>query len=220
MASVSDLNGIQVENVKFPEQIKPPASAKTLFLGGAGVRELEVEGNSVKFTAIGVYLEKDALPLLAGKWKGKSAAELMDSDEFFRDIVTGPFEKFTNVTMIRPLTGQQYAEKVAENCEAAWKSMGMYTEEGAEAIKKFIDAFKSETFPAGSSILFTHLPPNTLSISFSKDGSIPEQKEGMATIESKLLSESVLASIICKDGVSPAARLSLATRFSQFSNNI
>ena len=126
MASVSDLNGIQVENVKFPEQIKPPASAKTLFLGGAGqipppcaiecvffffffayvflflflvrmcfwkncigVRELEVGGNSVKFTAIGVYLEKDALPLLAGKWKGKSAAELMDSDEFFRDIVTG-----------------------------------------------------------------------------------------------------------------------------------
>lgn len=79
--------------------------------------------------------------------------------------ISGPFEKFTNVTMILPLTGQQYAEKVAENCEAAWKSRGMYTEEGAEAIKKFIDAFKNETFPAGSSILFTHLPPNTLSVS-------------------------------------------------------
>lgn len=59
-----------------------------------------------------------------------------------------------------------------------------------------------------------------MQISFSKDGSIPEQKEGMATIESKLLSESVLASIICKDGVSPAARHSLATRFSQLSNNV
>ncbi|XP_022133567.1 chalcone--flavonone isomerase [Momordica charantia] len=213
MAPVADLGGVQVENVPFPPQIKPPASAKTLFLGGAGVRALEIGGNSVKFTAIGVYLEEDAVAPLAGKWSGKSAEELMDSVEFFRDVVTGPFEKFTNVTLILPLTGEQYAEKVAENCAAAWKSMGIYTDEGAEAIQKFIDAFKNETFPPGSSILFTHLPPNSLSISFSKDGSIPEK--GRATIENKLLSESVLESIIGKNGVSPAARLSLATRFSQ-----
>lgn len=77
---------------------------------------------------------------------------------------SGPFEKFTNITLILPLTGQQYAEKVAENCAAAWKSMGIYTDEGAEAIQKFIDAFKDETFPPGSSILFTHLP-NALSVS-------------------------------------------------------
>ncbi|KAG6585920.1 Chalcone--flavonone isomerase, partial [Cucurbita argyrosperma subsp. sororia] len=130
----------------------PPGSAKTLSSAvqvrfhrraRLRVRELEVEGNSVKFTAIGVYLEKDAFPLLAG-----------------------PFEKFTNVTMIRPLTGQQYAEKVAERTvKQLGNPWGMYTEEGAEAIKKFIDAFKNETFPAGSSILFTHLPPNTLSVS-------------------------------------------------------
>lgn len=78
---------------------------------------------------------------------------------------SGSFEKFTNVTLILPLTGKQYAEKVAENCAAAWKSMGIYTDEGAEAIQKFIDVFKNEHFPPGSSILFTHLPPNTLSVS-------------------------------------------------------
>lgn len=43
----------------------------------------------MKFTAIGVYLEDEAVPLLAVKWKGKSALELTDSVEFFRDIVTG-----------------------------------------------------------------------------------------------------------------------------------
>lgn len=36
MAPVTDLGGLQVENVKFPAKIKPPASANTLFLGGAG----------------------------------------------------------------------------------------------------------------------------------------------------------------------------------------
>lgn len=43
----------------------------------------------MKFTAIGIYLEDKAVPSLAGKWSGKSAAELMDSVEFFRDVVTG-----------------------------------------------------------------------------------------------------------------------------------
>lgn len=50
---------------------------------------MEIGGNSVKFTAIGVYLEEDAVAPLAGKWSGKSAEELMDSVEFFRDVVTG-----------------------------------------------------------------------------------------------------------------------------------
>lgn len=43
----------------------------------------------MKFTAIGVYLEDEAVPLLAVKWEGKSGKDLVDSIEFFRDIVTG-----------------------------------------------------------------------------------------------------------------------------------
>lgn len=55
----------------------------------AGVRGLEIQGKFVKFTAIGVYLEDNAVPSLAVKWRGKSAEELTESVEFFRDIVTG-----------------------------------------------------------------------------------------------------------------------------------
>ncbi len=50
---------------------------------------MEIQGKFVKFTAIGVYLEDTAVPSLAVKWKGKSAEELTESVEFFRDIVTG-----------------------------------------------------------------------------------------------------------------------------------
>ncbi|KAK4776778.1 hypothetical protein SAY86_005466 [Trapa natans] len=204
---------MQVELFTFPASVKPPGSAHTLFLGGAGVRGLEIEGKFIKFTAIGVYLEEAALPCLAGKWKDKAAEELKDSTEFFRDIVTGPYEKFTQVTMLLPLTGAQYSEKVTENCVAFWKSVGTYTEAQAKAVEQFIQVFKEETFPPGASILFTHSPAGSLTIAFSKEGKIPE--DGKVVIENKQLSEAILESIIGKHGVSPHAKESLATRISE-----
>lgn len=207
------ITGIQIEATSFPPTVKPPGSDNTLFLGGAGVRGLEIQGNFVKFTAIGVYLEDKAVPELAVKWKGKTAEELTESVQFFREIVTGPFEKFTQVTTILPLTGQQYSEKVSENCVAIWKKLGIYSDAEAKAIEKFIEVFKDQTFPPGASILFTQSPNGSLTIAFSKDGSIPEV--GDAVIENKLLSEAVLESIIGKQGVSPGARQSVAARLSE-----
>ncbi|KAK6138498.1 hypothetical protein DH2020_027759 [Rehmannia glutinosa] len=151
---------VQVESCVFPAAVKPPGSAKTFFLAGAGVRGMEILGKFVKFTAIGVYLEDNAVPSLAVNWKSKSAEELTDSVEFFSEIVTGKyafqdwsFEKFTRVTMILPLTGQQYSEKVAENCVAYSKAVGKYTDAESEAITKFLQVFKHENFPHRASIL-------------------------------------------------------------------
>ncbi|CAL5343681.1 unnamed protein product [Camellia sinensis] len=214
---------VQIESHVFPPTVKPPGTSKPFFLGGAGERGLEIQGKFIKFTAIGVYLEDSAIPSLAVKWKGKTAEELTDSVDFFRDIVSGlpyayirssgPFEKFTQVTMILPLTGQQYSEKVTENCVAYWKAVGTYTDAEAKAIEKFIEVFKDETFPPGGSILFTQSPLGSLTIAFSKDGSLPET--GTVVIENKQLSEAVLESIIGKHGVSPAAKKSLAARMSE-----
>ncbi|WCJ19382.1 Chalcone-flavanone isomerase family protein [Euphorbia peplus] len=213
MASAITTTPIELDNVSFSPAVKPPASKNTLFLAGAGVRGMEIEGKFVKFTAIGVYLEEEAVPLLTVKWKGKNVDELTDSVEFFREIVTGPFEKFVRVTMILPLSGQQYSEKVTENCVAIWKSMGIYSEAEAKAIDKFLDMFKDEKFPPGSSILFTLLPNGSLAITFWKEGPMPEAENGV--IENKLLAEAVLESIIGKQGVSPAARRSIASRFAE-----
>ncbi|XP_050120609.1 uncharacterized protein LOC126597754 isoform X7 [Malus sylvestris] len=216
MAPTPSLAGLQVETTAFPPSAKPPGSSNTLFLGGAGVRGLEIQGNFVKFTAIGVYLEENAVPLLAVKWKGKTAEELTGSVEFFRDIVTGPFEKFIQVTTILPLTGQQYSDKVSENCVAFWKSIGIYTDAEGKAIEKFLEVFKDQNFPPGASILFTQSPKGSLTISFSRDASVPEAAN--TVIENKLLSEAVLESIVGKHGVSPAAKQSLAERLSKLLN--
>ncbi|XP_058109879.1 chalcone--flavanone isomerase-like [Magnolia sinica] len=213
MGSSPILAPVQIESVVFPPTVKPPGSSKTLFLGGAGCRGVEIQGKFIKVTAIGVYLEDDAVPLLAVKWKGKTAQELTDSLEFFRDIVTGPFEKFTRVTMILPLTGQQYSEKVAENCVAIWKAVGSFTDAEAIAVEKFKEAFHDQTFPPGASILFTLSRSGSLTIGFSKDSSVPEQ--GNAVIENRQLMEAVIESIIGQHGVSPEAKQCLATRVSE-----
>ncbi|AQK61966.1 chalcone flavanone isomerase3 [Zea mays] len=180
---------VVVDGVVFPPAARPPGSAGSHFLGGAGVRGLEIGGNFVKFTAIGVYLEDAAVPALARKWAGKTAGELASDAAFFRDVVTGGFEKFARVTMIRPLTGEQYAGKVAENCVAYWKAAGLYTDAEGVAVEKFKQ------------------------VAFSRDSSVPVA--GGVAIDNKLLCEAVLESIIGEHGVSPAAKLSLAARVSE-----
>nr|BAJ17665.1 chalcone isomerase [Gynura bicolor] len=203
---------LNVESILFPASVKPPGTSNILFLAGAGVRGLEINGNFVKFTGIGIYLEDKAIPSLSVKWKGKTAEELIDSVEFFRDIVTGPFEKFTQVTMILPLTGKQYSEKVSEMCILGWKEQGTYTDADATTLDKFLEVFKDENFPSGSSICFTTSAVGSLTISFSKDGMIPETAN--VVLENEKLGQAVIESVIGKHGVSPAAKQSLASRLS------
>ncbi|KAL9992842.1 putative chalcone isomerase [Helianthus debilis subsp. tardiflorus] len=103
MAKPNSTTSLQVESIIFPPSAKPPGATNTLFLGGAGVRGLDIDGNFVKFSGIGVYLEYKAISSLAVKWKGKSVEELTDSVEFYRDIVTGKPETpfFINVNLIK-----------------------------------------------------------------------------------------------------------------------
>ncbi|XP_010495213.1 PREDICTED: chalcone--flavonone isomerase-like [Camelina sativa] len=188
---------LQIDSVTFAPAISSPASHNTLFLGGAGVRGLDMHGKFVIFTVTGLYLEANAVQSLSVKWKGKSTKELTGSVPFFRDIVTGEFEKFIKVTMKRPLTGKEYSMKVAKNCVMIWKSLGIYTQSEAKALKRFLKIFKYQTFPPGASILFALSPKGSLTIAFSKDDTIP--KAGQAVVKNKLLAEAVLESIIGKE---------------------
>lgn len=79
-------------------------------------------------------------------------------------FVIGPFEKFIRVTMKLPLTGPEYSEKVAKNCVAIWKSLGIYTESEAKAIKRFLEIFKDQNFPPGASLFFALSPNGSLTV--------------------------------------------------------
>ncbi|KAM7271197.1 hypothetical protein ACFE04_030411 [Oxalis oulophora] len=160
---------LTIETTTFPASVKPPGSNKTHFLAGGGIRGMEIKGNFVLFTSISVYMEDEAVASLSAKWKGKTAQEMIDSVEFSRDIVDGPFEKCTQVTMILPLNGLIYENKVSENClencVELWKSLGIYTDAEAKAIEEFIQVFNDKYCPPGSSILFTQSPQGSLTVS-------------------------------------------------------
>ncbi|CAL4919798.1 unnamed protein product [Urochloa decumbens] len=211
MAAVSE---VVVEGVVFPPVVCPPGSGRPHFLAGAGVRGLDIDGNFIKFTATGVYLEEGvAVPALAKKWAGKSADELASDVAFFRDIFTGDFGKFTRVTLIRPLTGEEFSNKVSENCVKYLKATGAYTDAEVAAVEKFKAVYKPRMLPPGASNLFTHSPAGVLTVTFSEDSSVPES--GGVAIDNKPLCEALLESIIGKNGVSPAAKLSIAARMSE-----
>uniref|UniRef100_A0A0D6QY23 Chalcone-flavonone isomerase family protein n=1 Tax=Araucaria cunninghamii TaxID=56994 RepID=A0A0D6QY23_ARACU len=213
MTVYSGVSGMEVEGVAFSPAVKPVGSNKELVLAGAGVRGLNIDGKFIVFTTIGIYIEEAVVPHLALAWKDKKVEELENAVDFFMDIVTCPYVKFTRVTLVLPLSGFQYSEKVSEGCKAAWEAVGIYGEAEAKAIEQFKGVFKDQNFPPGSSILFTHSPAG-LVIAFSKDScSIPEKAAAM--IENRVLAQGILASIIGKNGVSPAAKASIAERVSK-----
>ncbi|GJT65260.1 chalcone isomerase [Tanacetum coccineum] len=141
--------GIQLESVFMPSSIKPPSATKTLFLIGAGVRHLEMEGNIVKVTAIGLYLEEKAVESLAIKWKCKTDVELMDSDEFYNDITNGCFEKLVQVSMLVPLTGKHFSETTSQKMVMLWNEDGTYDDVDAATIDKYLEVFKDENLKPG-----------------------------------------------------------------------
>ncbi|CAN7095060.1 unnamed protein product [Brassica rapa subsp. narinosa] len=236
------VTNLQVDSVNFPPSVISPASSNRLFLAGAGVQGLDIQGEFVISTVIGVYLDPNALEGLPFCGTTEELAEFVP---FFRQIVTGPFEKFIKVTMKLPLTGQQYSEKVTENCEAIWESLGInaYSDSHicedcdpppsaklrfnkitktfgpyrhysrGHAVVRFLEIFKHKKFPPGASILFAISPKGSLTVAFSSDDGIP--KRGNTAIENKFLAEAILESIIGKNGVSPGARLSVAERLAQ-----
>nr|QDF63014.1 chalcone isomerase [Cibotium barometz] len=203
-----DFDGLEVEGVAFAPSIVAPGSSKPLILGGAGDRGLEINGNFIKFTAIGIYVEEGVIPHLCPKLGGKTVAELCEKELLFEELLSAPFEKFVRVVFLVPLSGPQYSEKVLERIGA----QALYTKLQDEHKQQFLEIFKAENFPPRSSVLFS-FSKEGLKVAFTKGNNIPEKP--VAVIKDETFAEAVLATIIWKEGVSPGAKVSLAERLSK-----
>nr|QDF63016.1 chalcone isomerase [Dicksonia antarctica] len=206
---VHDFEALEVEGVPFAPSIVAPGSSKALVLGGAGDRGLEINGNYIKFTAIGIYVEEGVIPHLSPKLSGKTVEELCDKELLFEELLSAPFEKFVRVVFLVPLSGPQYSEKVLERIGV----QALYTELQDEHKQQFLEIFKAESFPPRSSVLLS-FSKEGLKVAFTKGNDIPEKP--VAVIEDETFGEAVLATIIWKEGVSPAAKVSLAERLSKY----
>ncbi|PWA47193.1 chalcone isomerase [Artemisia annua] len=202
--------GVQVESIFHPPTFKPPSATNTLLLAGAGARYIEKEGKVIKVTAVSVYLEDKGIQSLAAKWKGKTPAALMDSDYFYNDIVNGPFEKLTQISMLIPIPGKSFSETISQLWVEILKANGTYTDADVTNIVKFLNALKDESFAPGASILFTSSPAGSVTVNLVKDGIISEA--AIVVFENEKWGATVMESVIGKNGVSQEAKQSLASR--------
>nr|5WL4_A Chain A, Engineered Chalcone Isomerase ancR3 [unidentified]5WL4_B Chain B, Engineered Chalcone Isomerase ancR3 [unidentified]5WL4_C Chain C, Engineered Chalcone Isomerase ancR3 [unidentified]5WL4_D Chain D, Engineered Chalcone Isomerase ancR3 [unidentified] len=199
---------VTVDGIEFPPTITPPGSSKSLTLLGAGVRGIEIETIQIKVTAIGVYAEPEVIASHLQKWKGKSASELVEDDGFFKDLVQAPVEKLVKITMIKGLKGSQYGGAVEENIRDRLAALDKYSEAEEEALEEFREFFKTKSLPKGSVIFFHWPSPSTLQISFSTDGSLPEEAE--ATVENANVAAALLGVFLGENSVSPSTKASVA----------
>nr|QDF63010.1 chalcone isomerase [Haplopteris amboinensis] len=199
---------LDVEGIDFASSVAALGSSKELVLGGAGFRGLEINGNFVKFTAIGIYVEEGIVSHLSSKLGGKSVEELCENELLFEEVLSAPFDKLVRVVFLLPLTGPQYSEKVVER-------MGLLPnlKIKEESTKQFLEIFKPENFPPRTSLVCS-FTEHGLKIAFMKGSDFP--KEPDAVIEDKHFARAFLATIIGKDGVSPMAKLSFAERVQKY----
>nr|P41089.1 RecName: Full=Chalcone--flavanone isomerase; Short=Chalcone isomerase [Pisum sativum]AAA50174.1 chalcone isomerase [Pisum sativum] len=194
---------------EFPAVVTSPVTENHIFLGGAGERGLTINGTFIKFTCIGVYLEDKADKSLATKWEGK-LEELLETLDFYRDIISGPFEKLIRRSKIKELSGPEYSRKVMENCVAHLKSVGTYGDAEVEAIQNLQKLSRMLIFHLVLLKKNRQSPDGILGLSSSKDISIPEKED--AIIENKAASSAVLETMIGEHAVSPDLKRCLAAR--------
>nr|QDF58100.1 chalcone isomerase 1 [Lomagramma matthewii] len=203
-------DGLNIEGISFESSVRALASTKMLVLGGAGDRGLEKNGKFIKFTTIGIYVDDAIIPDLSRKLGGKTVDELCDKELLFEEVVAAPFEKLLLIYFLLPLTGPEYAEKVFERIDV----QGIYKDLKEESKQNFEGIFAAEHFPPGSCLVLS-FSAEGLKVAFTKVGEKMPEKP-VAVVEDRRFADAYLTTIICKDGVSPSAKLSLAERLSKY----
>lgn len=77
----------------------------------------------------------------------------------------GPFEKLSHATALVPIDGKDFAKNSSGAFAGVLKAKGIYTDADSKTFDHYTEVFKDESFPPGSSILFTTLPAGSLMVS-------------------------------------------------------
>ncbi|CAA6669240.1 unnamed protein product [Spirodela intermedia] len=142
-----------VDEIAFPSVNADP---KPLALLGYGITDIEIHFLQIKFTAIGVYADKEIVGHL-GKWKGKKGSDLKEDDDFFDALVSAPVAKQLRIVVIKEIKGSQYGLQL-ETAEE-------------EALEKVINFLQSKYFMKNSVITISFpAAPAPAEISFSTEG--------------------------------------------------
>ncbi|CAA7406187.1 unnamed protein product [Spirodela intermedia] len=156
-----------VDEIAFPSVNADP---KPLALLGYGITDIEIHFLQIKFTAIGVYADKEIVGHL-GKWKGKKGSDLKEDDDFFDALVSAPVAKQLRIVVIKEIKGSQYGLQLETAVRDRLAAADKYEDEEEEALEKVINFLQSKYFMKNSVITISFpAAPAPAEISFSTEG--------------------------------------------------
>ncbi|XP_074574563.1 chalcone isomerase-like protein 2 [Curcuma longa] len=167
---------VMVDQIPFPPEI---TLTKPLTLLGYGITDIELQFLQIKFTAIGVYLDKEQIVEHLAGWKGKKGGELAGDDLFFDAVVAAPAEKLLRVVVIKEIKGSQYGVQMESAVRSRLAAADKYEDEEEAALEKVTEFFQSKYLKKGS-VLTIHFPASNreAEIGFATEG-----KEEAATVK-------------------------------------
>nr|BBA68559.1 enhancer of flavonoid production 3 [Nemophila menziesii] len=199
---------VMVDEIPFPSEIK---LNKPLLLLGHGITDMEIHFLQIKFTAIGVYLDPEITNHLQ-QWKGKSALELAENDEFFDALVSAPVDKFLRIVVFKEIKGSQYGVQLESSVRDRLAEVDKYEEDEEEALEKVVEYFQSLYFKKDSIITF-YFPAGLgiAEIAFMCEG----KEDSKIKVENANVVEMMMRWYLDgKRGISPATISSLAEKIS------
>ncbi|KAL6531154.1 Chalcone isomerase-like protein 2 [Orobanche hederae] len=139
--------------VMVDEMIPFPPHVNKLSLLGHGITDIEIHFLQIKFTAIGVYMDQQIVSHL-NKWKGKSAADLAQDNDFFEAIISAPVDKLVRVVVIKEIKGSQFGVQIESAVRDRLAEVDKYEEDEEEALEQVVTFFQSKYLKTNSVLTF------------------------------------------------------------------
>ncbi|CAO2820765.1 unnamed protein product [Amaranthus hypochondriacus] len=177
------VNEVMVDDIAFAPEV---TLTKTLPLLGYGCTELEIHFLQIKFTAVGVYIEKEVIQHLQ-KWKGKSGKDLVQDDEFFEALTSAPVEIVIKAVVIKEIKASQLGTQLEGSVRDRLAAIDKYEEEEEVALEEVAQFFPTKYLKKNSFFTFSFFSTGTAEISIMSD----EKEESKLKVDNKNVVEMI-----------------------------
>ncbi|XP_057541162.1 chalcone isomerase-like protein 2 [Amaranthus tricolor] len=177
------VNEVMVDDIAFSPEV---TLTKTLPLMGYGCTELEIHFLQIKFTAVGVYIEKEVIQHLQ-KWKGKLGKDLAQDDEFFEALTSAPVEIVIKAVVIKEIKASQLGTQLEGSVRDRLAAIDKYEEEEEVALEEVAQFFPTKYLKKNSFFTFSFSSTGTAEISITTD----EKEESKLKVVNKNVVEMI-----------------------------
>ena len=146
-------------NTPFPVVLMPPGSSTEQRLAGTGLREVVILFIGVHVYAFGLYVDADGARAVLAEYAGRSPAELVADEGFYRRLLDQEFAMTLRLVMVRTVAGAD----VANAFDDALRPQVSAAAGDLRALERFRGYFDAPEIAVGTEVMFACTPSGRLS---------------------------------------------------------